>query len=131
MKAAYLLNKKILVGQVADPIPGKGQALVKTFSCGLCASDLHVVHHGKRLIEMSIEFGGPFNVELSKPVVLGHEFVGEIMDYGPGSDRPLKTGTRVTSLPAVLSPDGVGVIGLSNDFPGGFGEYMLFGVGWI
>jgi threonine dehydrogenase-like Zn-dependent dehydrogenase len=125
MKAAYLLNKKIHVGEVPDPTPGTGQALVKTYACGLCASDLHVVHHGDRLMEWSSKYEGPFNMDLSRPVVLGHEFVGEIIDYGPGSNHPLKTGTRVTSLPVVVLPDGVGVVGLSNDFPGGFGEYML------
>jgi threonine dehydrogenase-like Zn-dependent dehydrogenase len=84
-----------------------------------------VLHHGDRLVQWSKEFGGPFNMDLSRPVVLGHEYVGEIVDYGPGSARKLKSGTRVTSLPVMFRPDGIDIVGLTNDAPGGFGEYML------
>jgi threonine dehydrogenase-like Zn-dependent dehydrogenase len=56
---------------------------------------------------------------------LGHEYVGEIVDYGPGSARKLRSGTRVTSLPVMFRPDGIDIVGLTNDAPGGFGEYML------
>lgn len=41
MKAAYLQNNHIHVGEVPDPVPSKGQALVRTHTCGLCASDAH------------------------------------------------------------------------------------------
>lgn len=125
MKAAYMLDRKIHVGELPDPIPGKGQALVQTHSCGLCASDLHVLHHADRLIEWSNEYDGPFKMDLKRPVVLGHEYVAEIIDYGPGSERKLKTGRRVTSAPVVFRPGGIDLVGLTNDFPGGFGEYML------
>jgi threonine dehydrogenase-like Zn-dependent dehydrogenase len=125
MKAAYMLNGEIHVGELPDPIPGKGQVLVKTHSCGLCASDLHVLHHADRLIEWSNEYNGPFKMDLKRPVVLGHEYVAEIMDYGPGSERKLKTGTRVTSAPVIFQAGGIDCVGLTNDFPGGFGEYML------
>lgn len=125
MKAAYMLDQKILVGELPDPTPKAGQVLVRTHSCGLCASDLHVLHHGERLVEWSNAYDGPFNMDLSRPVVLGHEYVGEIIDYGPGSSRKLKTGTRVTSLPLVFRPDGIDCVGLTNSTPGGFGEYML------
>lgn len=125
MRAAYMLDGKIAVGELPDPVPRKGQVLVKTHSCGLCASDLHVLHHGERLVQWSKEFDGPFNMDLSRPVVLGHEYVGEIVDYGPGSARKLRSGTRVTSLPVMFRPDGFDVVGLTNDAPGGLGEYML------
>jgi len=125
MKAAYMLDRQIHVGELPDPVPVKGQVLVRTHSCGLCASDLHVLHHGDRLVEWSKAYDGPFNMDLSKPVVLGHEYVGEIVDYGPGSARKLKAGTRVTSLPVIFRPDGIDCVGLTNATPGGFGEYML------
>jgi threonine dehydrogenase-like Zn-dependent dehydrogenase len=125
MRAAYMLNRKITVGEVPDPTPKKGQVLVRTHSCGLCASDLHVLHHADRLIEWSKEVGGPFNMDLSRPLVLGHEYVGEIVDHGPGTSRRLKPGTRVTSLPVMFRPDGIDIVGLTNDAPGGLGEYML------
>lgn len=125
MKAAYMLDRKIVVGEVPDPTPKRGQVLVRTHSCGLCASDLHVLHHADRLVQWSQEFGGPFSMDLSRPVVLGHEYVGEIVDYGPGSARKLKSGTRVTSLPVMFRPDGIDCVGLTNDAPGGLGEFML------
>jgi threonine dehydrogenase-like Zn-dependent dehydrogenase len=79
------------------------------------------------MIKLSQDIGGPYShIDLNRVIVPGHEFVGEIIDYGPGSSRPLKVGTRVTSLPVFFSPSGrIDIVGISNDFPGGFGEYML------
>jgi threonine dehydrogenase-like Zn-dependent dehydrogenase len=51
--------------------------------------------------------------------------VGEIVDYGPGSRRPLKPGTKVTSVPVITLEGRHGIIGYSHEFPGGFGQYML------
>ena len=126
MKAAYLLDEGIHVGDVPDPIPTKDQVLVRTHKCAICASDFHLVHFGERLVRWSAEFDGPFRIDLARPVVLGHEFVAEIMDYGPRTERRFRPGTRVTSLLGI-STEGGGrsIVGLSNDFPGGFGEYML------
>ena len=50
MKAAYLQNNLIQVGEVPDPVPAKGQALVRTHSCGLCASDAR--HAIESLLEL-------------------------------------------------------------------------------
>jgi threonine dehydrogenase-like Zn-dependent dehydrogenase len=126
MKAAYLQNHQIHVGELPDPVPGKGHALVRTHSCGLCASDAHFLQAGEAVVEMSKKFGGPYaKLDLSRVIVMGHEYVGEIIDYGPGSRRPLRTGTRVTSQPVVRTAGGHSIIGQSHDCPGGFGEYML------
>jgi threonine dehydrogenase-like Zn-dependent dehydrogenase len=126
MKAAYLQNNRIHVGEVPDPVPAQGQALVRTHTCGLCASDAHFLHEGNAVVEMSRKFGGPYaNLDLSRVIVMGHEYVGEIIDYGPGSRRPLKSGTKVTSQPVVRTAGGHSIIGQSHDCPGGFGEYML------
>jgi threonine dehydrogenase-like Zn-dependent dehydrogenase len=126
MKAAYLQKNRIHVGEVADPIPTTGLALVRTLSCGLCASDAHFLQSGNKVVELSRKFGGPYaNLDLDRVIVPGHEYVGEILDYGPGSRRPLKAGTRVTSQPVVRRAGGHSIIGQSHDCPGGFGEYML------
>lgn len=128
MKAAYLLNGAIEVGRLDDPVPGEGEVLVETHSCGLCASDLHLVRHGEALVKWSKETGGYFSLDLACPIVLGHEYVGAIVDYGPGCTRRLKKGTRVTSRPVVLKPGGAfSIVGISNDYPGGMGELMLLG----
>ena len=126
MKAAYLQQGEIRVGEMPDPVPEKGQALVRTLSCGLCASDVHLYQLGPRVVEMSRKFGGPYGeLDLARPIVMGHEYVGEILDYGPGSRRPLAPGTRVTSAPVIVRGGQHAIIGQSHDFPGGFGELML------
>lgn len=126
MKAAYLQNHHIHVGELPDPVPGPGQALVRTHACGLCASDAHFLHLGQKVVDVSRKFGGPYSgLDLSRVIVPGHEYVGEILDYGPGSARPLKTGTRVTSQPVVRSGGGNSIVGQSHDCPGGFGELLL------
>jgi threonine dehydrogenase-like Zn-dependent dehydrogenase len=126
MKAAYLQDCRIHVGEAPDPVPAKGQALVRTHKCGLCASDAHFFHLGPKVVEVSRQFGGPYSdLDLSRVIVPGHEYVGEVVDYGPGSRRPLKVGTRVTSQPVMRQAGGHSVIGQSHDCPGGFGELML------
>jgi threonine dehydrogenase-like Zn-dependent dehydrogenase len=126
MKAAYLQKGRIQVGEVPDPVPSQGQALVRTLSCGLCASDVHFLHAGPEVVAMSRKFGGPYaHLDLDRVIVPGHEYVGEILDYGPGSRRPLGTGTRVTSQPVMRQGGGHSIIGQSHDCPGGFGEVML------
>jgi threonine dehydrogenase-like Zn-dependent dehydrogenase len=125
MKAAYLLNKQIHVGEMDDPIPGSGEVLVRTHSCGLCASDLHIKQHGEALSQWSRRYNGPFKMDLSRPMVLGHEYVAEIIDFGPNTQRRLKRGARVTSQPLAKKDQGFEIIGISNNYPGGFGELMV------
>jgi 2-desacetyl-2-hydroxyethyl bacteriochlorophyllide A dehydrogenase len=48
-----------------------------------------------------------------------------VVDYGPGTDRTLRTGTRVCSVPVVLRSAGMVPVGYSDELPGGFGEYMV------
>jgi 2-desacetyl-2-hydroxyethyl bacteriochlorophyllide A dehydrogenase len=57
--------------------------------------------------------------------VPGHEYVGEVVDYGPGSERTVKVGRRVTSVPIMRQAGGHSVIGFSHECPGGWGELML------
>jgi len=126
MKAAYLLRDHIHVGEMPDPVPAKGMALVRTHRCGLCASDAHFLHSSSEVIALSRKYGGQYaNLDTERPIVMGHEYVGEILDYGPGSRRPLKLGTKVTSQPVVRHARGHSIVGQSHDCPGGFGEYML------
>lgn len=125
MKAAIMRSGAIEVGEHPDPVPGQGEMVVRTLACGLCASDLHLLHHGRQLVEWSRAEQGPFDIDLDRPVVMGHEYCAEIVDYGPGTERTLPIGTLVTSTPVVVGPNGIAGVGLSNDYPGGFGEYML------
>ncbi|MDG2003646.1 MAG: zinc-binding dehydrogenase [Novosphingobium sp.] len=126
MKAAYVENGQVLVGEQPEPVPGKGQALVRTHVCGLCASDAHFLSGGRNIIELSQRLGGPYAaLDFEKPFVPGHEFVGEVLDYGPGSARIIKPGSKVTSVPVMMTDGGHAVVGYSHECPGGFGELML------
>ena len=60
-----------------------------------------------------------------RDIVFGHEFCGEILDYGPGTSARLPTGTRVVAMPLAFGPGGLETIGFSNRFPGAFAENFV------
>ncbi|VIO79795.1 Sorbitol dehydrogenase [Bradyrhizobium ivorense] len=125
MRAAIFRNGEIVVDTMPEPKPGAGQVLVKSLACGICGSDLHARKHAHRMVELSKFLPGRKPMDLARDVVFGHEFCCEILDYGPGTTRRLKPGTRVCSLPALLTPQGPQGIGYSNDNPGAYAEQML------
>ncbi|KJC45946.1 alcohol dehydrogenase [Bradyrhizobium sp. LTSP885] len=125
MRAAIFRNGEIVVDTMPEPKPGVGQVLVKTLACGICGSDLHARKHAHRMVELTKFFPGRTPMDLSRDVVFGHEFCCEILDYGPDTARKLKPGTKVCSLPALLTPQGPKGIGYSNENVGGYAEQML------
>ena len=112
MRAAILTGGKIETGEIPAPEPGPGEVLVKTLACGICGSDLHVLHRARH-----DENGGG-------GIVMGHEFIGEIVDFGPETSRRLKRGARVASIPILKRKTGAEFIGYSAVNPGGYGEFM-------
>ncbi|MCZ6618929.1 MAG: alcohol dehydrogenase catalytic domain-containing protein, partial [Gammaproteobacteria bacterium] len=102
MRAVLMERGRIWVEQVEDPIPGPGEVLVKSLACGICGSDLHAAMHTEDFVATSREAGGAFKLLTFDPVVLGHEFVAEVVDYGPNSQRTLGTGSLVCSVPVLL-----------------------------
>jgi 2-desacetyl-2-hydroxyethyl bacteriochlorophyllide A dehydrogenase len=126
MKAAFIQHGKVETGEFDDPVPGQGQALVRTHRCGMCASEAHFLHSGQNVIDLSRRYGGPYAaLDQSRPFIPGHEYVGEVIDYGPGSKRTVKPGRKVTSVPIMRQSGAHAVIGFSHACPGGFGEFML------
>ncbi len=99
MRAAIFRNGEIVVDTLPEPRPAVGQVLVKTLACGICGSDLHARKHAHRMVELSRHLPGRKPMDLGRDVVFGHEFCCEILDYGPGTQRKLKAGARVCSLP--------------------------------
>jgi threonine dehydrogenase-like Zn-dependent dehydrogenase len=63
-------------------------------------------------------------MDLSRDVIMGHEFCAEIVAHGPQTTRAFKTGTRVCSRPVLMPATGPQSIGYSNDNPGGYAQYM-------
>ena len=110
--------------EVDDPIPKKGEVLVKSIACGICGSDLHAAKHTEDFVKTSRESGGAFKLTTFSPVILGHEFCAEIVDYGPNTEKSLAPGTLVCAAPVLLR-DPFLSIGFSEKTPGGFSQYML------
>src|SRR5437660_339605 len=125
MRAAIFRNGEIVVDQMPEPKPGPGMVLVKSLACGICGSDLHARKHAHRMVELAKHFPGRKPMDLSRDVVFGHEFCCEVLDYGPGTTQKFKPGTKVCSLPALLTAEGPQGIGYSNDNIGAYAERLL------
>lgn len=95
MLAARLYGPRdIRIDEVPEPgAPGKGQIILKVTSVGICGSDLHSYLDGR--------IG---DTQVQSPLVLGHEFAGEVIAVGEdahdGLDQPLVVGQRVAVDPA-------------------------------
>lgn len=99
-----------------------GQVLVRTLACAVCASDLHYMDHPEAGAD---DDSGWSTYDQDVDIVMGHEYCAEIVDYGPGSERPVPIGTRVSSRPLMFALGGMKIIGQTPETPGGFGELML------
>jgi threonine dehydrogenase-like Zn-dependent dehydrogenase len=63
-----------------------------------------------------------------RDIVMGHEFVGEVVGRGPGCSDAFPIGSRVTSMPIRLVDGGAGglrVIGQHPEAQGSFGELLV------
>ncbi len=126
MRACSMRDQKLRVDTLPDPEPGSGQVLVKTLACGICGSDVHMLKHAERMLEIGRGSGpGYMTMDLTRDVVMGHEFCAEIVDFGADTAKSLKPGARVCSMPIAFGPGGLGTVGYSNEYPGGYGELML------
>lgn len=117
MRASIFRHRQLLLDTLPDPVPDAGQVLVRTLACGICGTDLHAMQHGEHMLDQWRRAGLSSDLDFNRDLVLGHEFCGEILDYGPNTPKRLRPGTRVTSIPAG--------VGLSNRYPGGYGERMV------
>ena len=125
MKAAVLVNGKFSIENIAMPTPGEGHLVVRPLACGVCGSDLHTRHHSHQLCELLVRAGSRTAIDPARPLVLGHEFCCEVIDYGPGCRKDIPLGTRVTSAPFIQTASGIAVLGFSNEMSGAFAEVML------
>ncbi len=124
MKASYFLgNQSFEVRDQRLPHPGPGEILVKNMACGVCGTDVHIY------------YGEPGSADVNPPVVLGHEYSGEVVETGPGVES-LAVGDHVTIDPNIycgkcvhcrngkkqLCP-AMQAVGVTRD--GGFAQYSL------
>ena len=128
MRAAVMRCDRIVVEDVPTPKPGSGDVVVKVRGCGICGSDLHFSKHMHHIIDSARAMGVPtaeFERSINQGVVLGHEFVGEIVDFGPDTQRNLRVGARVCSMPFLLKAGAPVLVGSNPETTGAYAEYML------
>lgn len=125
MQAVIMRGQELRLGEFPTPKPGPGEVVIKVAACGICGSDLHALKHGKEFIEQS-QLGGTvgLDMDVERDVVMGHEYCGEIVEFGSGCVEELKLGQAVCSIPVLSREKRVHTIGYSNDHPGGYSEYM-------
>src|ERR1700760_3970258 len=122
MRAVVLRGGRLDVREVADPVPGAGELLLRTLSTAICASDVHFMDHP----EMGIDDPtGRSLYDADRDIVLGHEFVGEVVGHGPDCTGQYPVGTRVTSIPIRAVQNGVRIIGQHPEAQGSFGELVV------
>src|SRR5919108_5408834 len=102
MRAVVMRDRKLVVAEVPVPEPGTGEVLVRTLACGICGSDLHALKHAELFANAYRRADGTALLDLGRDVVMGHEFCAEVVDHGPQTERRLKVGTRVCSMPVLL-----------------------------
>lgn len=133
VRACVMRDGRLLVDEVDEPRPQAGQLLVRTLACGICGSDLHFLKHGRTMVELTEEMMPSFGsaaavaglqIDLSRDIIMGHEFCGEVLEAGPDTVGP-PPGARVVSVPALVSSTGIHQLAYNNDFPGGYSQYML------
>lgn len=114
--------------EMPDPSVGPGEALVRVLRTGICGTDLHIR-----------EWDGWADKNVSAPMVVGHEFVGEVVEVAPGV-RGVHVGDIVSGEGHIvcercrhcragkrhLCPNTVGV-GVQRD--GAFAEYIVLPAG--
>lgn len=127
-------NNDVRKVEVEKPTPGPGEVLVKVLAAGVCGTDLHIYTHGDWI-------GKSPNPE----VTMGHEFVGEVIELGPGVafeqkypevSADIRIGSRVVAEPHIPCGEcywclrgesnicaDIGHLGVTRD--GSFAEYMV------
>lgn len=131
MQAVIGRAGRLVCEEIATPRPAAGQVLLKTLACGVCGSDLHALTHAHDLAELGRRAGAKNVMDPDRDIVFGHEFCGEVLEYGPDADRRFKPGARVIALPRITGPDGVETVGFSQRFPGGYGEQVCVDAGQL
>ncbi|MEP5765690.1 MAG: zinc-binding dehydrogenase [Halieaceae bacterium] len=126
MKAAVFkeVGKPMVVETVDDPTPEADQLVLKVGYCGICGTDLHSTREGAATVDSGC--------------ILGHEFVGEVVEVGKELQGKWHKGDRACSLPflgcghcaACLTgrPFECASVQLTGlQVPGGFAEYVKTG----
>ncbi|BBI30891.1 2,3-butanediol dehydrogenase [Cohnella abietis] len=124
--------KDLRLETIEAPAPKRGQVKIKVEACGICGSDLHEYAAGP----IFIPEGAPHPLTKEQaPIVMGHEFSGQIVEVGEGVTR-FQINDRVVVEPIFSCGtcaackqgkynlcDKMGFLGLAGG-GGGFSEYV-------
>jgi 2-desacetyl-2-hydroxyethyl bacteriochlorophyllide A dehydrogenase len=121
--SVFMGKERIETIQRVMPKAGPGEVVVKVMAAGVCGTDVHIF------------FGEAGSAEVNPPVVLGHEFAGEVVETGKRVVG-IKTGDRVTVDPNIYCGkcdfcrngkkqhcDHLSAIGVSRD--GGYEQFCV------
>lgn len=86
--------KDLRLENIVEPKPAKGEVKIKVEWCGICGSDLHEYTAGPIFIPLETH---PLSGDKA-PVVMGHEFSGQVVEVGEGVTRA-SVGDRVVVEP--------------------------------
>ena len=124
MKASFFVgNKRFKVAEIDTPKAGGDNIIVKNMVCGICGTDVHIYH------------GEPGASDVTPPIILGHEYSGEVVAVGENVTN-IKVGDHVTVDPNIYCGEcdycrngkkqlcrGMEAIGVTQN--GGFAEYSV------
>lgn len=127
MRAVAARDKRLYVEDVPEPKPNEaGDVLVGLRACGICGSDLHTLQHAEHLADVAASMGMPDSLDPHADFYLGHEWVAEVLDLGPGTEgSPVQPGDAVVSVPYLMRGEGLVPLGFTNDHYAGFCEQFL------
>jgi (R,R)-butanediol dehydrogenase/meso-butanediol dehydrogenase/diacetyl reductase len=134
MKAAVWYGKEdIRIENVPEHTVEAGQVKIRIDACGICGSDLHEYTSGPFIIPSRPH---PLTGREGGPIILGHEFAGEVTEVGAGVTK-VQPGDRVTVNPLIycgechycrkgnhLMCSKLATVGFAWD--GAFAEYGVF-----
>ena len=125
MRAVACHNAELSVVDRPEPVPRAGQVRIEVLRCGICGSDLHARHGVDDWADLAARAGYDRFARSDQEIVFGHEFCGEVAEYGPGCRKATSTGTPVVAVPLLRGSEGVDTVGLSVHAPGAYAEQML------
>lgn len=124
MKAAVFVNKQdIRIQEIDQPVLGDYDVRVRNKAVGICGTDIHIFN------------GEKGSTEVKPPVVLGHEYSGQVVEVGR-KVTSVAVGDRVTVDPNIYcgkcrscrigkKQQCENLVAIGVNFNGGFAEYSV------
>jgi 2-desacetyl-2-hydroxyethyl bacteriochlorophyllide A dehydrogenase len=89
MRSMYFMgNRKFSLVEKEIPKPPEGWVILRNYYCGVCGTDVHIYN------------GEAGSADVNPPVVLGHEYSGEVIEIGK-EVKNVSVGDKVTVDPNI------------------------------